>query len=415
MGVEGRATVAALGSIPRQIEQVDDVDVGDGVTLRTSEGGWAALSLCDVVIKSPGIPRRREDVLALEHAGVVVTSALALWLADARRDRIIAVTGTKGKSTTATVIAFLLRQLGYTVNATGNLGQPPYEPSLPAAQWTVLEVSSFQATDLHDAPGVIVVTSLGSDHLDWHGTLEQYRTDKLHLTRTSGPHRTIVPDDPVFTLHRHELGGDLLVEAHREGELRTALGLIGDHNAMNVRLALRAVAEATGRDLDEIREVALSHAGSYSPLPGRLTLVRRHLSANGAIDFIDDGLATNPLATMAALDAFTDVPVALIVGGHDRGVDYDVLGRYVSERSQPTYLVTIPEAGVRIADAVTRHDPRSSVTHCDDLHEAVSAAARAVMRGGVVLLSPAAPSFGVYRNWAERSADFTACALALAL
>jgi UDP-N-acetylmuramoylalanine--D-glutamate ligase len=211
-GVEGHATRERIADLASSLVIVDDASGRGPEVIVSSEGGLDALRTCDVVLKSPGIPRRRFDVLELERSGVCVTSALNLWLHDTERERVVAVTGTKGKSTTTSLIAFFLDCVGESALALGNLGQPPYDPTLDTAEgWLVLEVSSFQCVDIDIAPSNVVVTSLGSDHLDWHGSLDIYRSDKLSLTRAAGKHVTWVNDTALF--HElddaGELGGEL--------------------------------------------------------------------------------------------------------------------------------------------------------------------------------------------------------------
>src|ERR1019366_3385570 len=208
-GVEGRATVRRLEGVS-ELVVVDDASGLGPEVLITNEGGLDSLLRCDVVLKSPGIPRRRPDVVDLDLHGVAVTSALNLWLHETDRARVVALTGTKGKSTTTALTSFFLHCLGQESLRLGNIGQPPYDPSIDTSRgWLVLEVSSFQCVDLEVAPGVVVVTSLGADHLDWHGSLAQYRDDKLSLTRAEGDHRTLVPDTSTFHQIENELGGEL--------------------------------------------------------------------------------------------------------------------------------------------------------------------------------------------------------------
>ena len=121
-------------------------------------------------------------------------------MGDALSERVVAITGTKGKSTTTSLVTFFLSCIGERAQRLGNIGQPPYDPAIDTSTgWLVLEVSSFQVVDLDRAPSVVVVTSLGEDHIDWHGSLEQYRSDKLSLTRAEGPHRTIVADTALWS------------------------------------------------------------------------------------------------------------------------------------------------------------------------------------------------------------------------
>jgi UDP-N-acetylmuramoylalanine--D-glutamate ligase len=405
-GVEGRAAAARLRDVAELVLVDDHPERGTGVLL-SSEGGLDELLRCDVVLKSPGIPRRRADVVNLDLHGVAVTSALNLWLHETDRARVVALTGTKGKSTTTALVAFFLHCLGRDAQRLGNIGQPPYDPSIDTSQgWLVLEVSSFQCVDLDVAPGVVVVTSLGADHLDWHGSLAQYYDDKLSLTRAEGDHRTLVPDTPTFHQIENELGGELRYVERDTSHLAAALGLIGNHNNCNVALALAAVEALTGTSVDDVRVAVATQAFTFEPLRGRLTLVATEEIDGATLRYVDDGLATSVLPTMAALEVFEDEPVALIAGGYDRGVDYEELASVLAARHQPTTVFTMGDAGQRLAAALDRHRADLS-RHAATMLEAVQLARASLDRGGVVLLSPAAPSFDAYRNWEERSDDFT--------
>ena len=407
-GVEGRASARRLEDVAASIVLVDDAALDDGVLL-TGEGGLDALFSCDVVLKSPGVPRRRADVLALEESGVVVTSALNLWFAEAPLERVIAVTGTKGKSTTTSLITFFFTCLGEDATSLGNIGRPPYDPdATPAAGWLVVEVSSFQCTDLEVAPASIVVTSLGSDHLDWHGSLEQYWADKLSITRLDGAHTTYVADSATAGLE--QIGGEVvLVEAREsDGELARALGLLGHHNASNVALALEVVARLTTRSREGVAGAVALEAENFVPLRGRLTLIDEEVTTHGRIRYVDDGLATAPLPTVAALEVFADDEIALLVGGFDRGVDYSPLVDALVARTRATSVVTMGLAGSRIAEEIAARGADVAVFNAESMGEAISVARSRLPRGGVVVLSPAAPSFDRYRNWLERSEEFAA-------
>ncbi len=405
-GVEGRATRDRLEGTC-ELVIVDDRDLGDGV-LVTAEGGLEALARCEVVLKSPGVPRRRADVLALEAGGTVVTSALNLWLLGADRSRVVAVTGTKGKSTTTALTAFVLESLGRAAIATGNLGRPPYDPALDTeGRDVVVEVSSFQSVDLEVAPAVVAVTALGSDHLDWHGSLERYHEDKLAVTRAPGEHVTLLADVAALRARRALVGGAVAWVGPDEHGLAAALGLVGAHNDQNVGVALAAAAALAGVDVTTAREAARANAGRFTPLPGRLTLVATERRARGDVRFVDDGLATSPLPTLAALAVFDVAPLALIAGGFDRGVDYAALADALVRRAAPTTVVTTGPAGARIAEALAARGAPERAHTAASMAEAVALARAALPEGGVVLLSPGAPSFDRYNDWAERSADFT--------
>ena len=156
-------------------------------------------------------------------------------------------------------------------------------------------------------------------------------------------------------------------------------------------------------DTDRLADAARHFAG----LPSRC----RSLGSVGAVEFVDDGLSTNVLPAQAALDAFGDRPVALLVGGHDRGLDYAPLGRTIARRQSPTLVVTMPDNGPRIGQEVRgATGGRVEVIDAASLDAAVAAAVEWAPAGGVVLLSPAAPSFGRFGDYRERSAAFATAA-----
>lgn len=404
-GLEGRTAHARIASLASEIVVVDDEPVAPEVLL-TSEGGLDALLQCDVVLKSPGIPRRRPDVLNLDLHGVCVTSALNLWLGESDLSRVVAITGTKGKSTTTALVTFFLHCLNEPAHRLGNIGQPPYDPDLDLSSgWMILEVSSFQCTDLEVAPKVVVVTSLGADHIDWHGSLEQYHDDKLSLTRHTTEHVTIIPDVPTFQQLDNQLGGELLFTAPDESGLASELGLLGAHSNYNVALALSAVSQLTSTEVDVVRSTVRSRASEFVPLRGRLSLVRTVDLGSRVLRFVDDGLATSALPASAALEVFRDSEVSLIVGGFDRGVEYSALVDALLARQLPTHVVATGPAGVRIASLLTPTQ-QLSVNVVGDLETAVAEATSALSNSGVVLFSPAAPSFDAYKNWEERSEHF---------
>ena len=399
LGVEGRATLRALSAVGVSPFVVADDHPVPGESRLTTEA-LTDLLQCDVVIKSPGISPYRDDVVRVASAGVLVTSALALWMTDASLERVIAVTGTKGKSTTASLVAFLLAACDHSVLLAGNIGVAPYDPLVAdECEWVVLEVSSFQAKDLRRCPRYVGLTSLGSDHLDWHGDVETYRRDKISFLHYRDPHVTIVSADPSLT--QVPLPGDVMRlndASPAVRDLARQLELVGDHNVHNLDLALHLVASALNSPLDVIATRASEHHRAFSPLPGRLSVAHR----DGPLTFIDDGLATSALPTIAALRV-VDGPLVLIAGGFDRGVDYQPLVDELVERGA-TSLVTIGPAGRRLG--LLARDTGLKAHDAADLADAVRIARRLLDRG-TVLFSPAAPSFDAYENWAARSADFT--------
>ena len=192
LGREGLANLRKLLALGVEPVLVDDqppaAPVDGRPVLATGDGGLAALQRCDVVVKTPGLSRYRPDVARLTALGIPVVGGLGLWLAEADLRRVLVVTGTKGKSTTSAVTAHLLAGLGLRCMLGGNIGAPPYDPAAPGdVDYWVIEVSSYQATDLPCSPPVVAVTSLHPDHLDWHGGVEQYYRDKLSACSSPAP------------------------------------------------------------------------------------------------------------------------------------------------------------------------------------------------------------------------------------
>jgi UDP-N-acetylmuramoylalanine--D-glutamate ligase len=399
VGVEGRATLRRLetdGITPAAVVEGDDVE---------------ALRGCDVVVKSPGISPYDAPARSLSEDGVDLVGGLALWLAEAPTDRVLCVTGTKGKSTTTAIAGALIRGLGHSCVTGGNLGVAPWDPDTPEADWYVVEVSSYQAHDLRTGPRVVVVTSLGQDHLTWHHGYETYVADKLSLCTRPGVEVVVVPGaDEELARYRALLGGhvdEVAEPTGAEGWL-DQLGVLGRHNRRNALLARRALVRLGVPGAEDDAAIATAAAG-YVPLRSRLT----SLGTLDGVEFVDDSLSTNTLPTLAAVEAFEGRRVALLVGGHDRGIDYRPLAAGLVGR--PDLLVlTLPDNGPRIAAAFTEVAPGVDVRAAADLATAVGDGFAWARPDGVVLLSPAAPSFGRFRDYADRADAFEAAMRALA-
>lgn len=390
VGVEGSATLRRL-----EADAIVPVAVVDGADVEP-------LLDCEIVVKSPGISPYDEPAARLAAAGVTLTGGLALWLAEARADRVLAITGTKGKSTTTSIAGALLEGLGHDVLVGGNLGTPPWDPSVPPADWSVIEVSSYQAHDLTAGPAVVVVTSLSQDHLTWHHGYQRYVEDKLSLCTRPGVETVVVPaGDAELLAHRSRLGP--FVEVVGVDPWVEELGLLGEHNRRNAMLAREGLVRLGVPGADDDAAIAAAARG-YIPLRSRLTLLGR---VDG-VDFVDDSLSTNTLPTLAAVDAFGGRRVALLVGGFDRGIDYLPLAEGLARRPDPLLVLTLPDNGPRIAEAFAAAAPGVEVRPQRDLTEAVRSGFTWARPGGVVLLSPAAPSFGRFKDYAERSEVFEA-------
>jgi UDP-N-acetylmuramoylalanine--D-glutamate ligase len=425
LGREGHANLRkllALGAEPILVDDQPPAAVDGRPVLATTAGGLAALQRCDVVVKTPGLSRYRPEVARLTALGIPVVGGLGLWLAEADLRRVLCVTGTKGKSTTSSVAGHLLAGLGYRCMIGGNIGAPPYDPATDGDfDYWVIEVSSYQATDLPCSPPVVAVTALHPDHLDWHGGVEQYYRDKLSACSQPGAELTVANGDSDLLRERAGLLGPR-VEWVREDDEPSAdwmepFGLPGRHNRRNALIARRCLVALGVPGAGDDARLRAAAAG-YRPLPSRLTPV----GAVGGVTFVDDSLSTNVLPTLAALDAFPARRIALIVGGQDRGIDYAPLAAGILARPAPTHVLTLPDSGPRIRAQIEAAQIETAqiqtagfegVTDCPGLDDAVAAGFEWAKPEGVVLLSPAAPSFGHFRDYRDRGEAFARAVRAL--
>jgi UDP-N-acetylmuramoylalanine--D-glutamate ligase len=408
LGTEGRANLRKLRTLGVGPVLVDDraEQIADEAVVPTDAGGLDAMLACSVVVKTPGIPRLRPEVTALEAAGVAVAGGLGLWLEEVDRERVLCITGTKGKSTTTAIAAHLARGLGASVFAGGNLGAPPYDPDAPSdVDWWVIETSSYQATDVASSPPVVAVTSLHPDHLPWHGGADAYYRDKLSLTTQPGARLTVASAaSPLLVARRDQLGPQVRwIDADTfDPSWAAPLGLLGAHNLVNANVA-RACLDAMGVAGADDDAALRDAAGGFGGLDSRLELVG---SVDG-VDFVDDSLSTNVLPTLAAVDAFAGRRIALIVGGVDRDIDYAPLADGLNRREEPTLVLTAYATGPRIQDAIeAAPSAHVEARPAGDLLDAVRQAWAWAQPDGVVLLSPAAASFDAFDDYRHRARVF---------
>ena len=418
-GREGVAAAAAVAAErPARLVAVDDTvnflsldwseSKAKDVPLVTGDGCHDALMGADVIVRSPGVPQTHPWIVEARERGITVTGGTALWMAD-HAAATVGVTGSKGKSTTSSLISHLLSAAGRPNVFGGNIGVPLLD--LPDAEQYVLELSSYQCSDLTDSPRVAVVTALFPEHLDAHGGEREYYRDKLNLI-AHDPQTVVVNglDERLAA----EIGDRPAVRAGlpdsyhvRDGMVylaetplfeRAALPLVGRHNERNLCVAL-AVLEALGVDTVAAADTLATAAKSFAALPHRLT----EIEDPSGLTFVDDTLATSPYASMHAIDAYDGRPLTVIVGGTDRGLDYTPLREHLASRELT--VIGIPDSGPRIVAALEGL-PGVRTEVADDLVDAVRLARALTPAGGAVLLSPAAPSYGRFRNFEHRSEVF---------
>jgi UDP-N-acetylmuramoylalanine--D-glutamate ligase len=348
----------------------------------------------DVLVRSPGFPRYRPDLEAAVSRGATVTTPTDLWLGThGPRRRVVAVTGTKGKSTTTDFIDRFAHHVGLDLGAAGNMGIPVFSSDWNhEAPDVALEISSYQAVDLDHLPDIAVLTSLAEDHLSWHGGYDQYVADKLRVLHQDG--RTaatilVAADDP---------GACDVTAAWSPVRVTPPPGDPGPppHRLQNAALAAEVVRLLSGTEVAEETVVETAHHA----LPGRLDLCREV----GGMAWVDDALASNPFAAAAGLAWARKRrrPTIVVLGGADRGVDPTPLVDEASRWASGTLrVVTLPDNG----DDLARLTGLETVGRAHDLSAAVALAVDACSNG-IVLFAPAAPTPPGIGTWQTRSTQF---------
>ena len=429
----GQAAARLLAALGGRVRAVDsghpDGAAGlrrVGVEVFLDADGIALLEGVRTVVKSPGVPREAPVIAAALERGIDVVGELEVaWRATP--NRFVAVTGTNGKTTTVELLGHLYRTAGEPVAVAGNVGTPlsSLAGEIDAGATVVCEASSFQLEDsVAFAPECAVFLNLAPDHLDRHGTLEDYLAAKLRIFANQGNDDVAVynADDPA--LAGTDLGGCArrIAFCHGAGpdcEVALAegtifydgepllevedLGLFGEHNASNA-MAAAAAALAMGIDRDAVREGLRSFAG----VPHRLEPV----AELGGVRFVNDSKATNVASAIVGIRAF-EGGVHAILGGSEKGEPYEPLLDPVREGCVACYL-TGASAG-RLAEALAPAIAAGvELQLCEDLEEAVRHAAAAAKPGETVLLSPACASFDAFENFEQRGERFRQIVGALA-
>ena len=364
---------------------------------------------CSTIIVSPGVPGVHPFRTTLSEWGIPVTSGTDLWMA--HHETCIGVTGTKGKSTTTTLITALLNQCGVPARLAGNIGVPLL--SLPEDdRATVVELSSYQCASLTRSPNIAVIVNLYQEHLTWHGTLEQYWRDKCRIF-TEGADTLIVDEDTLGTIHDlgiETFGLDVYSpSAELDDLIASSLALLvpdripllfstgpGVHNLSLAILAAQAWgATVRAKDVAEV-------ITDFAPLPHRLNLV----SETHGRQWYDDTLSTSAESVIAAAEALRTRPRILIVGGQSRGISYDVLNDYLlSGQDNPVRVITTPTNGPEIVSPYENAHPEM-VHHASSLQDAVRLAATLGPDNSAVILTPGAPSYDLYPNYEAKSAEY---------
>ncbi|HZO93650.1 MAG TPA: UDP-N-acetylmuramoyl-L-alanine--D-glutamate ligase [Candidatus Baltobacteraceae bacterium] len=392
----------------------------------------AILPSITTAVLSPGIPLNGELVRRVQAANVPVLSEVEVAYRICRAP-IVAVTGTKGKTTTTALIGALFRAAGKTVRVGGNIGIALIRETADASpdDWVIAEVSSFQLESIRSfKPRISVILNVTPDHLDRYFSMEEYAEAKFRIFANQGPGDTFVGnlDDPIVASAPGEDGnrikararwfsgephrqstvylrdGKTIVYAPPTGDPRPVdvlgvdeIPLLGRHNVENVMAAVLA-ALAAGLPLDAVRE----GVRGFRALSHRLEPV----AEIDGVSYVDDSKATNPGSVIAAMRSF-DRPIVLIAGGKAKGTDFAEMGKVVSSRAKAVVLIG------EDADEIAAVVKRASVERATSMDDAVARARALAAPGDVVLLSPGCASFDMFRSAEHRGESFAEAVRAL--
>ena len=381
----------------------------------------------EVIVKTPGIATTNPALRAAVDRGAVITSHMEILFELVDRRRIIAVTGTKGKSTTTSLLYKIARDAGLEVILGGNIGEPPLLHLDRATEKTVfvLELSSYQLEPLRSSPHIAVLLNIVPEHLDYHASLADYVSAKENITRFQDESDFLVynSDYPLprefasrtraggvpFSM-KSELDFGFYLEAgcvvFADGQkrielLKTAdIPLIGAFNVQNV---LGAVAAA--RMAGASTETMADSIRSFKPLPHRLECIGEYRG----IRFYNDSISTVPESALSALEALGADVQTMILGGHERHLDYEYFARGLLSSRVETLILFSP-TGERMWEAIRKAASEEELSlmafPAETMEEAVRRAFQRTKRGRICLLSPASPSYGKFKDYRERGDAF---------
>ena len=398
-------------------------DVPAGVETRLGADYLTNLAEFDLLVRTPFlhpqaiVAANGNDAIILEQ----VSSATNEFFRTVATP-IIGVTGTKGKGTTCSVLQAILQQAGLQVVLAGNIGIPPLDvlEAAQAADVVILEIANFQAMDLRYSPQVGVCLPVMPEHLDWHADYQEYLTAKSQLFI----HQQAL-DKAVYCLDNDasqrivQSGAGQLISytainqataniSLRDGGIyigqqlvaQTADSqLLGRHNHQNICAAVSAA--STFLSTDQLASVTPTALQNCPALPAHLETVR----IVNQVTYVDDSAASAPEATIAALEAI-DASKILIVGGHDKGVSMQALVDKILT-SNVKFVITIGATGIAIADLIQAQQADFPLNRtCTTMPDMVACATQAATAGDVVLLSPGCASFGLFKDYVDRSNQF---------
>ena len=402
-GREGKSTLrflqqympeAVVGIADKNETAFQDIDK-ERYNLYFGDEYLKASSDYDVVIKTPGISVKDIDIDFSK-----ITSQTDLFL-EAFHNQVIGITGTKGKSTTSTLIYHLIKESGNDAILAGNIGIPILDCVNDINERTIIvyELSAHQLQFINRSPHVGILLNVFEEHLDHFGTFEKYKDAKVNVLRYMSDEDVAVVNNDLYRAVSRQLSAVSVDFENADFEDYNInwedIPLLGEHNKMNIKAALCAC-KSYGLSIEDL----VPHLYTFKSLEHR----QEYVGIFKGVKFYNDSISTIPQATIAALKTIKNVNF-LLLGGFDRGIDYEPLVTYLKENPLPYILIT-GQAGQTIKDKLQTAEYKGNILEYTDMESAFVMMKQYAKSGDVCLLSPAAASYDRYKNFEERGRVF---------
>ena len=412
-----RKTPEKLGAIYEELK-------ASGVAFQLGDTYLDHLTDFDVVFRSPGMYYHNEKLQAARKQGVVITTEMEVFF-DLCPCKIYAVTGSDGKTTTTTLISEFLQASGVTVHKGGNIGRAllPIIEQIQDNDAAVVELSSFQLPSMRQSPDVAVITNIAPNHLDVHGTMEEYIQAKTNLiAHQNAFSKTILNADNALTWNLAPMVRGMLVAftrktvpaygaflredgmlCYQNGDTCTPVVAASDiripgiHNVENYLAAISAVWGEVSTDV--IVQVAKTFGGVEHPI--------EFVRERKGVKWYNDSIATSPTRVLAGLNSF-QTKLTVIMGGYDKKIPFEPMAETVCDKVKTVILmgVTAPKIEAAIRSAKNYQEGHPQLLHVETMEEAVQTADQITKPGDIVTLSPACASFDKYPNFEERGLHY---------
>ncbi len=378
----------------------------------------------DILFRSPGTPFYKQELENMKSRGVVVTSEMEVFF-DLCPCKIIAVTGSDGKTTTTTIISEMLKAAGYTVHLGGNIGKPllPEIESINTNDFAVVELSSFQLISMRKSPDIAVVTNLAPNHLDIHKDMQEYVDAKRNiiLHQNAFSKAVLNLDNDISNSFETNVRGKLAKFSRRSSVTNGAflndntivysdygnetvvmnideIKIPGMHNVENYLAAISALWGIVPVEI--MRKVAREFSG----VAHRAEFVRE---LNG-VRYYNDSIASSPTRTALGTLSLYDKKIIIIAGGYDKHIPYEPLGPVICKKVKTLILLgdTAPKIKKAVEESPEYTEGNPKIIMVSNMQQAVKSAFDEAITGDIVSLSPASASFGLYKNFEERGNHF---------